>query len=441
MGPRSCRKETGMFRFSRFRIGKSPAAVDRSVHLVALEAARSVPYYRDLFASAGLAASRVDSVGSLARVPITSRRVLAEPPHSRFLHEKAREERLYASHTSGSTGTPATIFLSRLELSYRRWLLFRAIRARFPRCLPLRITDVGQMTAQKMPLLHQRFGPVRLHRVPGNLPLQEQVTQYVSSAPHLLEGYAGCLELLAHELRAHRNYPRPRCVISRGEVLAPAARALLEEVFDCPVANFYNSEEVGNMAWECRDDPGVLHVNTDACVLELLDLEGNVVPPGVEGRVVVTNLYNLTMPFVRYDIGDHATWSNPSRHACSCGANTPTLSSIDGRTDDFIYLPDLRRVSPLVVLTTVLNACADPTPNGARVGQVRQFQVIQETAGTAVVRVVPLQAIPHDLDERVSAEFRKLHPDFRVHTALVQEIPRDASGKLKRIASRVARSA
>jgi phenylacetate-coenzyme A ligase PaaK-like adenylate-forming protein len=147
------------------------------------------------------------------------------------------------------------------------------------------------------------------------------------------------------------------------------------------------------------------------------------------------------MPFVRYDIGDYATWNNPSRHACSCGADTPTLSSIDGRTDDFIFLPDLRRVSPLVVLTAVLNACANRTPNGASVGQVRQFQVIQEKAGTAVVRVVPLQAIPHDLDERVSAEFRKLHPDFGVHTALVEEIPRDASGKLKRIVCRVEQAA
>jgi len=422
---------------ARFRTNKSPVTAIRAVRSLASEAARAVPYYRELFSSNGLALSDIDSVESLSMLPITPRKHLAQPPHTRFLHENARERHLYSSHTSGSTGTPATIFLSRVELNFRRWLLLRAIRARFPRCLPVRITDVGQMTTQKMPYLTQRFGPIRLTRVPGNIPISEQVELYVRSRPQLVEGYAGCLELLAQDLRSRKRYPRPRWAISRGEVLTPAARELLEEVFDCPVANFYNSEEIGNMAWECRNRPNILHVNTDACMIELLDEQDAPVPPGVEGRVVVTNLYNHTMPFLRYDIGDFATWDEPNPHACSCGASTPTLSSIDGRTDDFIILPDSRRVSPLVVLTAVLNGTARVTPDGAHVAQVRQFQVVQEEIGAAHVRVVPHHTLPAGLDENIAAEFRKLHPDFIVRISIVEEVPLEHSGKLKRIICRL----
>jgi phenylacetate-CoA ligase len=295
------------------------------------------------------------------------------------------------------------------------------------------------MTTQKMPQLTQRLGPVRLTRIPGNAAIGKQVELYVRSAPQLLEGYAGCLELLARELRTRRTYPRPRWVISRGEVLAPAAQELLRHVFDCPVANFYNSEEIGNMAWECADRPGILHVNSDACILELVDERGEAVPPGTEGRVVVTNLYNRTMPFLRYDIGDHATWDDSRPHRCSCGAATPTLASIDGRTDDFILTPDGRRISPLIVLTTVLNACARVTPEGAHVGQVQQFQVVQESQGEAEVRIVPRGSLPPRLDYRMREEFGKLHQGFRIQISIVDSIPSGPSGKLKRIVSRTGR--
>jgi len=427
-----------MSRLSRFAINKTCVTAGGALRAVLTEAARSVPHYRDLFELARIEPRSVRSLDALGMLPVTSRKLLAEPPYTRFLRQNARLDHLYASHTSGSTGTPATIFMSRPELNFRRLLLFRAIRKRFPWCLPLRVTDVGQMTTQKVSHLTQRLGPIRLTRVPGNLPIEEQVGLYIRSTPQLLQGYAGCLELLAQELSTGKHYPRPRWLISRGEVLTPTTRQVLEEVFDCPVADFYNSEEIGNMAWDCPDQPGVLHVNTDACVLELLDERDVAVPVGVAGRVIVTNLYNCTMPFIRYDIGDHATWDNALPHHCSCGAATPTLASIDGRTDDFIILPDSRRVSPLVVLTAVLNGCARTTPEGAHVAQVYQFQLIQERVGEADVRVVPYGSLPPGLDERIREELRKLHPEFQVHVSTVESIQAEPSGKLKRIICRAA---
>jgi len=423
---------------ARFQIRKSGATTDRALRFLASEAYKSVPHYRELFASAGIVPSSIGSTASLDMYPITHRKSLASPPQTRFLNENANPERLYASHTSGSTGSPATIFLSPVERQYRRLLLFRAIRARFPHFLPHRITDIGQTTTTGTPTPPFNFGPFHLTRIPGNIPVPEQVNLYMKSEPELLEGYAGCLELLANALLQEQGtYPRPRYVISRGEMLLDHSRALMEDVFGCPVASFYNSEEIGNIAWECRDRRGTFHVNTDACILELLDDQDRAVLPGIEGRVIVTNLYNRTMPFLRYDTGDYAVWDSPKAFQCSCGAKTPTLLAIHGRSDDFITLPDCRRVSPLVVLTTTLNGCTQISSDGTYTDQVRQLQVVQEEVGKVIVRVVPGQHLPKDLHDHLYAEFSKLHRDLKIDIEIVDEIPLEASGKLKRIISQV----
>jgi len=421
----------------RFQLSKRSEGSDRAVRLLARVAANSVPYYRDLFSRSDLKPDSIDSVESLRSLPVTPRGRIAELPCQSYLREGVNKKHLSWNRTSGSTGAPLTVYLSRAEYYYRLLLLARAVRARFPHCLPTRIADVGRIASRRKPLLTQRMGPVLLTRVPGNVPISEQVELYVGSRPQLVEGYASSLALLAQELSERMKYPRPRWVISRGEVLSDETRRLIAEVFECPVADFYNSEEVGNMAWECRDRPGILHVNTDACVLELLDDQGAPIPHGVEGRVVVTNLYNQTMPFIRYDIGDHATWDNQSSHTCSCGAATPTLSSVEGRTDDYILLPDLRRVSPRVVQQSVNRGTTSVTLSGGREPHALQFQVLQEEIGTADVRIVPRGVLPERLEESLAVEFHKLHPEFSVRLSVVEDIPTESSGKPKRIISRV----
>jgi phenylacetate-coenzyme A ligase PaaK-like adenylate-forming protein len=373
----------------------------------------------------------------LALLPVTPRRLLTELPYRQFLHEGANEARLRSSYSSGSTGIPTRFYRSKAESAYRRFLLSRAARARFPRFRPMRVIDVGRVKKDAAPQVSQWFGPIRLTRVSGTISASEQARIYVDSRAQLVEGYPGSLELLARELAMRKRYPRPRWAICRGEMLTREVRSLLEKVFECPVANFYSSVEIGNMAWDCRDRPGIHHVNTDACVLELLNGTDNPVSPGEEGRVVLTNLYNRTMPLIRYDIGDHATWENPAPHRCSCGAFTPTLSSIDGRTDDYIFLPDGRRVSPVVVLTTAMFGISHVSPSGVLVGQVLQYQVVQEKIGEAVVRVVPLGTVPEGLEASVAAEFRSLHPAFLARVTVVDEIPLEPSGKLKRILCQV----
>jgi phenylacetate-CoA ligase len=78
------------------------------------------------------------------------------------------------------------------------------------------------------------------------------------------------------------------------------------------------------------------HVN-----LEVVDDENRVVWEK-PGRILVTDLDNHAMPLIRYEIGDEGILT---RERCACGRAHTVLASIQGRTQDYIYNSEGRRLS------------------------------------------------------------------------------------------------
>jgi len=128
---------------------------------------------------------------------------------------------------------------------------------------------------------------------------------------------------------------RPRFILSSGEMLYPAMRATISEVFGCPVYNRYGAAEVGRVAAECKN--GRLHVFSFNNHVEILNSDGSPTLPGDVGRVVVTSLHNYAMPLIRYDIGDLARVSSGT---CSCGSLLPSLDEICGRVVHYFVRPE-----------------------------------------------------------------------------------------------------
>ena len=105
-----------------------------------------------------------------------------------------------------------------------------------------------------------------------------------------------------------------------------------------PVRGTYSSEEVGSIGFECEKNPGVYHLATSNVIVEVIadsSVEG--VAPDL-GRVLVTHLHSYATPFIRYDIGDVATFGN----SCPCGHDGPILSNVYGRAKALLKHPDGR---------------------------------------------------------------------------------------------------
>jgi phenylacetate-CoA ligase len=157
--------------------------------------------------------------------------------------------------------------------------------------------------------------------------LSEYVRQINRHKPDVINAFAGTIyEIAKYAKRKGTPMYRPRFIVTSVEMLYPAMRETLEDVFRSPVRNMYGAAEVGRVACTCSE--GNWHVLINHNHVEILNPDDTPTAPGQMGRIVVTSLHNHAMPFIRYDIGDLA---RVSTEPCSCGSPLPTLDEICGR--------------------------------------------------------------------------------------------------------------
>jgi phenylacetate-coenzyme A ligase PaaK-like adenylate-forming protein len=96
------------------------------------------------------------------------------------------------------------------------------------------------------------------------------------------------------------------------------------------------------------------------------------------------------MPFLRYRLNDLVT-RGPT--PCPCGNPTATLQAIRGRTNDWLSLPDGRRLHPFVVSEALMKC----------VPGIRRLQVVQSSERELTILIVPGEPLPAaDLEEAQS---------------------------------------
>lgn len=176
-------------------------------------------------------------------------------------------------------------------------------------------------------------------------PVPEIVRQLNQFQPAMLGGYPSNLELLIDEAKAGRLQISPVLIMTGGEYLSDDLRDRLAETFHCYVQTSYSCTEGGTVACECRHRH--FHINDDWLIVELVDAFGNPVPDGVlSDRLFLTNLYNYTQPFIRYEVTDRVIMHH---EPCPCGNPSPWLE-LEGRTDDVTtFMEDGKeiRIAPL----------------------------------------------------------------------------------------------
>lgn len=96
-------------------------------------------------------------------------------------------------------------------------------------------------------------------------------------------------------------------IISTASYLDLESKRKLKELFDVPVIDRYSNQENGLIA-HAIDDSEIYTVNTASYYVEILDVKTfDRVQPGERGVIVITDLYNESMPLIRYNLGDIAT--------------------------------------------------------------------------------------------------------------------------------------
>jgi phenylacetate-coenzyme A ligase PaaK-like adenylate-forming protein len=125
-----------------------------------------------------------------------------------------------------------------------------------------------------------------------NSPLGSIVEELNRFQPDIVMGYASAIGMLAECQKRGELHIRPRSVQSSGEVVRAADRALVEEAFGVPMLNIYTCSEHLITGYG-RSGFGGMYLFEDELFFELMP-----------DHILVTNLFNYTLPLIRYRMGD-----------------------------------------------------------------------------------------------------------------------------------------
>ncbi len=206
---------------------------------------------------------------------------------------------------------------------------------------------------------------------PATLSVREIVEGLNSVQPESLSAYPSILYQLALEARAGRLHIVPKRIASGAEPLLPHIRDVVRDTWGLPVTNFWVTSEGGCLSWSCGKGEG-MHLNEDLQVVEVVDENGSPVPPGTRSaKIYLTNLFNYTLPLIRYEITDQVTLRADER--CACGSNLRRIDDIQGRLEDMFTYHSGVRVHPVT-----FSSAFEHYPN------VVEYQVSQTEHGVAI---------------------------------------------------------
>jgi phenylacetate-CoA ligase len=241
--------------------------------------------------------------------------------------------------------------------------------------------------------------------------------------PRYLYGYVSMLAAYADYLASSKGKLEFElgAVVPTSEVLTPSHRKLFESVFGARVFNEYGCGELGTIAHEC--ERGAMHINAENLIVEILR---NDIPcrPGEVGEIVITELNNLAMPLIRYRLSDFGALSVDP---CPCGRTLPVIEKIFGRAYDLVRNRDGKVFHGEFFMYIFEEA------KRRKLG-VRTFQVVQKAAESFVIKIVPGNEYGAETERFISDRIRQgFSRSADVAFMQVDEIPREASGKMRLI--------
>lgn len=380
-----------------------------------------IPYYREKFLEIGATPEDFREPEDLVRFPLLEKETLRDRIED-FFDPSADRSKIIRYRSSGSTGIPLELCYypsERLKMGFvvTRELFFHGMK---PWHRLVNITEPRHSTPKnrwyhRLGIMHERFLSIY-----DSADMNLRELQLLR--PQALIGFPSVLMLIGREMNAAGGMPlRPRLLFTIAEVLAAEDRQILTEQWGANPVDLYGANEVGHIAFQCRRREGY-HINVDTLHVEILTGTRPAKPGGL-GEIVVTHFDLRVVPILRYRVGDVSAFQEGE---CACGCRFPRLRHITGRSDGFIQGADGTLLSALEV-SLLLKSLRD----------VDQYRLIQEDPSHITVEWKAKTAEAHP-EERIQEFLRqRLGDAFRIDIIRVTEIPRERSGKIRTVISRL----
>jgi phenylacetate-CoA ligase len=384
-----------------------------------------VPFWRERFDQLGLKPGDIRSYSEFQALPITEKQHIRE--NRPRMIARNLQGKTWTKSTAGSTGEP-------LQLDYNpdsydwRWAVTRRGYSWAGHEEGMRQVSIWGLFTMGEQKIYRDIKEKLHHRMQGRLivnalKLDEsnmpQAVELINDYdPVTIVGYTNPLYQFAQYLRKHGGLRvRPKGVISAAEKLFDYQRPVIEEGFGCQVFETYGSREVMLIGAECGHRSG-LHLSTENLYVEILREDDTPAAPGESGTLVVSDLHNYGMPFIRYRLGDLAVASDA---VCPCGRGLPLLQKVVGRTLDMIKMADGRTV-PGEFFPHLLK----------EVKGIKQWQAVQNSLTQIDLKIVKDEHFTDEIFAEIKAGVAKMFGDaMHFQYIFVDRIPLTKAGKLR----------
>lgn len=215
------------------------------------------------------------------------------------------------------------------------------------------------------------FGANKPHHFPITLPLEHIVEGLNNVQADLLIGLPSTVYKLCQASRQGMLNIAPKAIIVGSEPLYEPIRTLIKQTWPkAALFNGFGSTE-GLIGRNCHADSREMHLNDDGCIVEPVDIHGKPVGYDIKSKkLFVTNLYNKTLPLIRYEMNDEFLLLDKN---CECGSTHQLIAEPEGRPDfDFTYAEQVF-VHHLVFSTPILHQ-----------GNILEYQVTQTITGADI---------------------------------------------------------
>ena len=273
-------------------------------------------FYKDLPEALG-------SLAELSSLPFTTEEDLAQNAAGLLLCSQARIQRVLSDATSGTTGAAKRVFYTEGDCENTVGLFVTGLGELigpgsvtmicFPFSGPY---GLGDLIAEAVTRLGAR--PLKLG---SGLSYGEYKCILDEEKPNTFVGMP--VQLLSI-LRACGRGSLKRALVS-GDACPPSVLRACEEILGSRLFPHYGSREMALGGAICCPAHEGMHLREDHVIAEIIDEQGNPLPVGEFGELVITTIGMEAMPLIRYRTGDY-TRILPGR--CPCGSEVLRLDRV-----------------------------------------------------------------------------------------------------------------
>jgi phenylacetate-CoA ligase len=327
--------------------------------------------------------------------------------------------------TSGSTGSPMSIYANSEQLKVRWANTFRAWTwtGWTPRKSQARLwhQTIGMSKSQ---VFREYIDNLFFKRIfiPAYKINEKSILKFINKLnrhnPFLIDGYAESFNFLVNYIK-NNNIKNLNIdtIISSAQEMPESLKLYIENEIGAKVFDKYGAREFSGIAYESKNHSGHL-ISDDSYIVELLK---NLIPveEGETGEVFITDLNNYVTPMIRYQIGDLAI--RPSNESFKNNKiQFRTLGEIQGRTKAIIICENNTWV-PGTFFAHFFKEYSE---------LIKSYQVIQNVLEEIELKLVKnINASNASIDKMIN-ELRKTVGNIRINISYHEKIEMIKTGKI-----------